>query len=135
MKNIYEDIISQGTTGVAGECGENEKGENLAYVAQLEMLNQLQLFPEMLEMLKKLNQYAPNTCRDLNVEDLIAKAEKKGQRSTKEGLVFSYIHQGGKLGVLLEINCETDFVAKTEGFNELAQNISMQIAATNPASI
>jgi len=65
----------------------------------------------------------------------IAKAEKKGQRSTKEGLVFSYIHQGGKLGVLLEINCETDFVAKTEGFNELAQNISMQIAATNPASI
>ena len=65
----------------------------------------------------------------------IAKAEKKGQRSTKEGLVLSYIHQGGKLGVLLEINCETDFVAKTEGFNELAQNISMQIAATNPASI
>ena len=65
----------------------------------------------------------------------IAKAEKKGQRSTKEGLVFSYIHQGGKLGVLLEINCETDFVAKTEGFNELAQNISMQIAATNPVSI
>ena len=65
----------------------------------------------------------------------IAKAEKKGQRSTKEGLVFSYIHQGGKLGVLLEINCETDFVAKTEGFNELAQNISMQIAATNPTSI
>ena len=65
----------------------------------------------------------------------IAKAEKKGQRSTKEGLVCSYIHQGGKLGVLLEINCETDFVAKTEGFNELAQNISMQIAATNPASI
>ena len=65
----------------------------------------------------------------------IAKAEKKGQRATKAGLVFSYIHQGGKLGVLLEINCETDFVAKTEGFNELAQNISMQIAATNPASI
>ncbi|MEL1228313.1 MAG: translation elongation factor Ts [Candidatus Neomarinimicrobiota bacterium] len=65
----------------------------------------------------------------------IAKAEKKGQRTTKEGLIFSYIHHGGKLGVLLEINCETDFVAKTEGFNELAQNLSMQIAATNPASI
>ena len=64
----------------------------------------------------------------------IAKAEKKGQRTTKEGLIFSYIHHGGKLGVLLEINCETDFVAKTEGFNELAQNLSMQIAATNPAS-
>ena len=65
----------------------------------------------------------------------IAKAEKKGQRTTKEGLIFSYIHHGGKLGVLLEINCETDFVAKTEGFNELAHNLSMQIAATNPASI
>ena len=64
-----------------------------------------------------------------------AKAEKKGQRSTKEGLIFSYIHQGGKLGVLLELNCETDFVAKTEGFTDLAHNLSMQIAATNPASI
>ena len=65
----------------------------------------------------------------------IAIAEKKGQRSTKEGLIFSYIHQGGKLGVLLELNCETDFVAKTEGFTDLAHNLSMQIAATNPASI
>ena len=64
-----------------------------------------------------------------------AKAEKKGQRSTKEGLVFSYIHHGGKLGVLLELNCETDFVAKTEGFNDLAHNLAMQIAATNPNSI
>ena len=65
----------------------------------------------------------------------VAKAEKKGQRSTKEGLVFSYIHHGGKLGVLLELNCETDFVAKTEGFNELAHNLAMQIAATNPSSV
>ncbi len=65
----------------------------------------------------------------------IAKAEKKGQRTTKEGLIFSYIHHGGKLGVLLELNCETDFVAKTEGFVNLAHNLSMQIAATNPNSI
>jgi elongation factor Ts len=65
----------------------------------------------------------------------VAKAEKKGQRSTKEGLVFSYIHHGGKLGVLIEINCETDFVAKTEGFNNLAHNLAMQIAATSPNSI
>ena len=65
----------------------------------------------------------------------VAKAEKKGQRTTKEGLVFSYIHHGGKLGVLLELNCETDFVAKTEGFNDLAHNLAMQIAATNPNSI
>ena len=65
----------------------------------------------------------------------IAKAEKKGERSAKEGLVFSYIHHGGRLGVLLELNCETDFVAKTDGFSDLANNISMQIAATNPLSI
>lgn len=65
----------------------------------------------------------------------IAKAEKKGERIAKEGLVFSYIHHGGRLGVLLELNCETDFVAKTDGFSDLANNISMQIAATNPLSI
>ena len=65
----------------------------------------------------------------------IAKAEKKGTRDTKEGLVYSYIHAGGRLGVLIELNCETDFVAKTEGFNELAHNLSMQIAAGNPISI
>tara|TARA_B100001245_G_C22872247_1_gene419453 strand:+ start:445 stop:1071 length:627 start_codon:yes stop_codon:yes gene_type:complete len=65
----------------------------------------------------------------------IAKAEKKGIRETKDGLVHSYIHAGGRLGVLLEINCETDFVAKTEGFSDLAHNLSMQIAATNPLAI
>ena len=65
----------------------------------------------------------------------ISKAEKKGERTAKEGLVFSYIHHGGRLGVLLELNCETDFVAKTDGFSDLANNISMQIAATNPLSI
>ena len=65
----------------------------------------------------------------------IAKAEKKGERTAKEGIVFSYIHHGGRLGVLLELNCETDFVAKTDGFSDLANNISMQIAATNPLSI
>ena len=65
----------------------------------------------------------------------IAKAEKKGERTAKEGLVFSYIHQGGRLGVLVELNCETDFVAKTEGFSDLAHSLAMQIAATNPLSI
>ena len=65
----------------------------------------------------------------------IAKAEKKGIRETKDGLVHSYIHAGGRLGVLLEINCETDFVAKTEGFSDLAHNLSMQIAATSPLAI
>ena len=65
----------------------------------------------------------------------VAKAEKKGTRDTREGLVYSYIHAGGRLGVLLELNCETDFVAKTDGFTELAHNLAMQIAATNPLSL
>ena len=65
----------------------------------------------------------------------IAKAEKKGKRTAKEGLVFSYIHHGGRLGVLVELNCETDFVAKTDGFSDLAHSLAMQIAATNPLSI
>jgi len=65
----------------------------------------------------------------------ISKAEKKGSRDTKEGLVYSYIHAGGKLGVLLELNCETDFVAKTDGFKTLAHNLAMHIAATNPISL
>ena len=65
----------------------------------------------------------------------IAKAEKKVSRDAKEGMVYSYIHQGNRLGVLLEIGCETDFVAKTDGFQDLAHNISMQIAATNPIAL
>ena len=65
----------------------------------------------------------------------IAKAEKKGSRTASEGIIYSYIHHGDKLGVLLELNCETDFVAKTDGFNVLANNLAMQIAATNPISI
>ena len=65
----------------------------------------------------------------------IAKAEKKVSRAVKEGMVYSYIHQGNRLGVLLEIGCETDFVAKTDGFQELSHNIAMQIAATNPIAL
>ena len=65
----------------------------------------------------------------------IAKAEKKSVRDANEGLIISYIHHGSKLGVLLDIGCETDFVAKTEGFEERANNIAMQIAATNPIAI
>ena len=65
----------------------------------------------------------------------ITKAEKKSARIAKEGLIYSYIHQGNRLGVLLDIGCETDFVAKTEGFKDIAHNISMQIAATNPIAI
>ncbi len=62
----------------------------------------------------------------------IADASKKSGRIAAEGTVASYIHMGGKIGVLVEINCETDFVAKTEDFQELSKNISMQIAAAKP---
>ena len=65
----------------------------------------------------------------------VAKAEKKGSRDTKEGIVYSYIHAGGRLGVLIEVNCETDFVAKTKGFIDLTHNLAMQIAATNPIAL
>jgi elongation factor Ts len=60
----------------------------------------------------------------------LASAAKKAGRSTMEGLIYSYIHTGNKLGVLLEINCETDFVARGEDFQNLAHNIALQIAAT-----
>jgi elongation factor Ts len=62
----------------------------------------------------------------------IAKAAAKEGRATKEGIVFSYIHPGDKLGVLVEINCETDFVARTDDFRELAKELAMQVAAANP---
>jgi len=62
----------------------------------------------------------------------LAAAAKKAGRIATEGMVASYIHMGGKIGVLVEINCETDFVAKTEKFQELAKNIAMQIAASKP---
>ena len=65
----------------------------------------------------------------------IAKAEKKSSRAANEGLVVSYIHHGSKLGALVELGCETDFVAKTDGFLDLANNIAMQVAASNPMAI
>ena len=65
----------------------------------------------------------------------IAKAQKKASREAKEGSVVAYIHPGAKLGVLLEINCETDFVANTDDFKDLANDICMHIAATSPISV
>ena len=65
----------------------------------------------------------------------IAKAEKKASREVKDGLVHAYIHPGGKLGVLVEVNCETDFVAKTEDFQQFVHNLSMHIAASNPMAV
>jgi len=65
----------------------------------------------------------------------LATAAKKAGRIAADGLISSYIHAGGKIGVLVEINCETDFVARTEDFQTLAKNIAMQIAAANPLYI
>lgn len=69
---------------------------------------------------------------DLLREKGVAIAQKKASRLAKEGLIQAYIHPPGKLGVLVEINCETDFVARNEDFQNLAKDIAMQIAATNP---
>ena len=62
----------------------------------------------------------------------LASATKKAGRSTNEGLIGHYIHMGGKIGVLVEVNCESDFVARTDDFQSLAREIAMHIAAANP---
>jgi elongation factor Ts len=61
-----------------------------------------------------------------------ASAAKKADRTTKEGLIESYIHVGGKVGVLIEVNCETDFVARNDDFRQLCKDLCLQIAAANP---
>jgi elongation factor Ts len=76
-----------------------------------------------------------------NIEDAVtilrkrglAQASKKSGRSTSEGLIGSYIHAGGKIGVLVEINCESDFVARTEDFQNLLKEVALQVAAASPS--
>jgi elongation factor Ts len=65
----------------------------------------------------------------------LATAQKRAGRAMTEGTIQSYIHMGGKLGVLVEVNCETDFVAKNEDFVQFAKNVAMHIAATNPLGV
>ncbi len=65
----------------------------------------------------------------------LAKASKKAGRDTPEGVVTSYIHAGGKIGVLLEVNCETDFVARNDEFQQFTKEVAMQIAAANPTYV
>ena len=82
---------------------------------------------------------ASNDDLDTAVEYLrkkgIASAAKKAGREAKEGVVGSYIHAGARLGVLVEINCESDFVARTDAFQELVKDIAMQVAAANPSYV
>ena len=65
----------------------------------------------------------------------LSAATKRSSKAAKEGTVASYIHMGGRIGVMVEVNCETDFVAKTEGFQTVARDIAMHIAASNPLYI
>ncbi len=65
----------------------------------------------------------------------IATAKKRSSKTTSNGQVQSYIHGGGKIGVLVEVNCETDFTGRTDDFTEFARNLAMQIAAANPVSV
>jgi elongation factor Ts len=65
----------------------------------------------------------------------IAKAEKRAGRSAAQGLIVSYIHHNGQVGVLLEVNCETDFVARTEDFQQLARDIALHIASADPIAV
>ena len=65
----------------------------------------------------------------------LSKAAKKAERATSEGLVISYIHPGNRIGVLLEVNCETDFVARTDEFQSLVKNLAMHIAAASPLGV
>jgi elongation factor Ts len=72
---------------------------------------------------------------DLLRQKGLAVAAKRAGRETREGVVESYIHAGGKLGVMVEVGCETDFVAKTDDFKAFAKNVAMHIAAANPVAV
>jgi elongation factor Ts len=91
----------------------------------------------MLDCKKALQENGGNIekAMDFLREKGLAKAAKRGDKETKEGKVISYIHANGKIGVLLELNCETDFVAKNESFDELGKEICLQIAAASPLYI
>jgi elongation factor Ts len=84
--------------------------------------------------LKESNNDIEKACQWLRQKGM-ASAVKKSGRSAKQGLVYSYIHSNGTLGVLVEVNCETDFVAKTGDFQSLVKEIAMQIAAVSPTYI
>ena len=91
----------------------------------------------MLECKKALDEAQGNQEQAQTIlrKKLGGKIEKLSGRATKEGLVESYIHVGGKVGVLLEVNCETDFVAKTDDFKSFCRDLCLQIAAANPVCV
>jgi elongation factor Ts len=101
---------------------------------------------EKLKVLREQSGASVMACRDalIQAEENMEKAiellkqkglsivEKKKERSTSQGIIESYVHAGGKIGVIVELNCETDFVARTDEFKQLAHNIAMQVAAMYP---
>jgi len=109
----------------------------------------LEISTEMVKELRGQSGAGVMECRDalLEVEGDVAKAlqilkekgllkaEKKAERATTQGLIEAYIHTGGRIGAMVEVNCETDFVARTDEFKELAHNLAMQVAALSPQFI
>ena len=91
----------------------------------------------MMDCKKALDEcgYDIDKAMDILRKNGIAKAQKKAGRDAKDGIIIPYIHPGSKLGVLVEINCETDFVARTDGFQDFSRDIAMHIAATAPIAI
>ncbi|HEX2897603.1 MAG TPA: translation elongation factor Ts [candidate division Zixibacteria bacterium] len=91
----------------------------------------------MMDCKKALTEASGNIDRAVTVlrEKGIAKAASKEGRTTAEGVVASYVHAGDKLGVMVEINCETDFVARTDRFKTFSRDVAMHIAATNPLCV
>jgi elongation factor Ts len=83
------------------------------------------------EALKNSNGDLNKAIEHLRIKGMAA-AQKRAERTTSNGVIYSYIHMEGKVGAMVEINCETDFVAKTDDFRELARDIAMQIAAMSP---
>ncbi|MBI4753277.1 translation elongation factor Ts [Candidatus Desantisbacteria bacterium] len=86
---------------------------------------------ECKQALEKAEGDMDNALKILRTQGMAA-AQKKASREAKDGTVYSYLHMGGKIGVMVEVNCETDFVARTDDFRELCKDIAMHIAAANP---
>ena len=109
----------------------------------------MKISTEMVKELRSQSGAGIMECRDVllevrgNVEKALQilkekgliKAEKKAKRATAEGLIEAYIHTGGRIGAMVEVNCETDFVARTDEVKELAHNVAMQVAALSPQFI
>lgn len=92
-------------------------------------------FADCRAMLEKVGSNVEKAVEELRLKGIakgLALADKKASARASQGIVHSYIHGGGRIGVLLELNCETDFVARTEEFRALAHSLAMQVAAMNP---